>query len=246
MMKKFILSVCKISSGILILTGLLSAGLFLSEDEILFQSKESKTLTGDAVYNKIKFVRNKGRDIWLMNQSHEGVAGKNWDRLAIIVEKNEATFLQLPPGELEWSEELWKHALPNKVSCFICHSNGPRAIRANEVSSVSMNLKSRMRIFLWNARIKSYGRIKESSWHTQTDAKLERPFRLQSRRDNEVLTVKSCLQCHNNEGFLARGQLTRQNAATIDFMLKQNLMPPLGFTLSKQEKKAIENFVRGF
>ena len=245
-MKKFILNVCKFSFSGFILAGLLSVGLYFSDDEILFQSKESKTLVGGAVHNKIKLVRSKGRDIWLMNQSHEGVAGKNWDRLAIIVEKNEAKFLQLPPGELEWSEELLQQSIPNKVSCFTCHSNGPRAIRNDEESSVSLNVKSRAKIFLWNLRIKSYGRIEESAWHTKRDSKLVRPFRLQSKRDNEVLSVKSCLQCHNNEGFFAREYLTRQNARTIEFMVDQKLMPPLGFSLSKEDRKGLKNFVRGF
>lgn len=245
-MKKYILNACKVFSCGFIITGLLAAGLFYADDEILFQSKESKTLTGEAVYNKIKLVRSQGRDIWLMNQSHEGMDSKNWDRLAIIVKDNEATFLQLPPGKLEWSEDLLKQSIPSRVSCFTCHSNGPRAIRAEETSSVLLNLKSQAKIFLWNFRIKSYGRIKESQWHAQRDLKLQRPFRLQSKRDNEVLSVRSCLQCHNNEGFFARGNLTRQNADTIKFMLDQNLMPPLGFTLSKKERKEIENFVQGF
>jgi len=211
---------------------------------------ESKTIYGKPVYNKIKFIRSYGRDIWMMNQGHEGLKAKKWDRLAIIVEwkkgKIEARFLQLPSGPLEWSENLLQQKIENRVSCFMCHSNGPRVIRFEHSKTTPLSIREKVKIVLWNLRIKSYGRINEASLHTRSDETLEVPFRLRGKKDNEILIVGACIKCHSNEGFLSRGNLTRQNSLTIDFMVKNKFMPPAGFMISDHEKKQIKDFVEGF
>jgi hypothetical protein len=250
-MKKSISIVFKIFAILATSTGLLIAGLFFhQEEEILFQSMESKTIDHGPVYNKVKFIRSKGRDIWMMNQSHHGFVSDKWDRLAIVIEskagKREATFLQLPSGKLEWSEELLKERINNRVSCFMCHSNGPRAIRIQDSEARPLSLREKANIILWNLRIKSYGQVKESPIHKMNDHYLEVPFRHRGKRDNEILKVGACIQCHSNEGFLARGYLTRQNSMTIDFMIKHDFMPPAGFSISDEEKKQIRDFIEGF
>ncbi len=72
------------------------------------------------------------------------------------------------------------------------------------------------------------------------------PFRHRGGKENEMLMVKTCLKCHSNEGFMARGYLTRQNSITIDFMIKNKLMPPLGIGLSAIEERQIRDFIGVF
>ena len=82
-MKKYITSVAiSIFAVGLTISGL----LLLSDDEILIQSLESRTLEDRPVYNKIKLIRQKGREIWMMNQSHSGLDSKKWERLAIVID----------------------------------------------------------------------------------------------------------------------------------------------------------------
>jgi hypothetical protein len=108
---------------------------FHSTATILIESEESKTKELTSVFNQIKWTTTPKRDIWMMNQSHYGTHASNarWERLAIVVDKTKspptARFYQLDPGPLVWSDDLPNHRSPFRVSCFNCHSNGPRAIR---------------------------------------------------------------------------------------------------------------------
>jgi mono/diheme cytochrome c family protein len=219
-----------------------------SFDEIIIESEESKTVQGTPVFNKISYQKIGKRDIWMMNQAHDGLKGK-WDRLAIIVDTNlgfgRVKFYQLSPGELKWSKDIKQ--VPYNVPCFICHSNGPRAIRPNfESSKVSYNLKTKVKIFLWNMKIKSYGKLVEYADQIDIDKKQKPPFRTRGKYENEVLKVGTCIKCHKESGFLARGSLTRQHKTTIKHMLKKGYMPPLGFSLSSKEEKELEVFLKGF
>jgi len=230
-----------IKIGIIIL-GTLAVGVlfFIMDNEpIVIQSLESKNPNGGPVYNKIKFFPGFDKDIWMMNQSHQGLGAESqqWDRLAIIVDKTgkqkSAKFLQLPPGELKWSEDLLKQNINFKISCFMCHSNGPRAIR------------TQTKIFFWNLRIKTYGRILEDKEQATLDQSLKIPFRHRTAIDNEELNVKSCTKCHSEGGLFRRGFLTRQNMMTIKFMIENEIMPPKGFSLSGEDKNQIKNFILG-
>ncbi len=225
--------------------------IFNDDHEIFIESEESKTMSGNAVFNKIKWIRLEGKDVWMMNQSHHGPSLKKeaWDRLAIVVDKTitpkSVKFYQLEPGPLEWNGNQKKK--PFKVACFMCHSNGPRAIRPNYSSTFSpTGLKDRLKIYMWNLRIKSYGMVSEHSSHTKLDKKLIPPFRWRGQYENEILKVKTCMRCHKESGFMARGTLKRQNVPTIKFMVERGHMPPLGFSLSQNEKKELERFLKGF
>ena len=116
--------------------------------EVMFRSEESRTVSGGDVLNRIKLISDDARDIWMMNQSHDG--GRSFERLAIVVEDSKATFYQLEPGALEWSQTPTQREF--KVSCALCHSNGPRAVRPQDSPSWSESI----RIALWNLKIKSY------------------------------------------------------------------------------------------
>lgn len=241
-MKKYITSVA-IS---IFAVGLSVSGLLLlSDDEILIQSLESRTLEDSAVYNKIKLIRQEGREIWMMNQSHSGLTTAKWERLAIVIEGSKASFYQLGAGKLVWDESLLQNQTAYRVSCFMCHSNGPRAIRP-DYDGQNTSLANKVKIFFWNLKIKSYGRIIENEKQKKLDATLKVPFRHRSALDNERLQVKTCQKCHNESSFFGRGQLARQNALTIEFMVKNSLMPPVGFHLSKGEKIQINEFIAGF
>jgi hypothetical protein len=237
----------------LVLVTILSLLIFIAdsiEEPILIQSLESKTVKGGPVFNKIKRIAFTDKDVWMMNQSHEGLTAnpEKWDRLAIVVSKSSpktARFLQLPPGPLEWTDELEKSRTPNRVACFMCHSNGPRGVYPD-----SQNLKvsafSSLRLQLWNLRIKVAGRIQEDPRHAAEDEKLNIPYRFASKRDNEPLTVAVCMKCHRESGLFARGSLTRQNSIVIAHMLETKHMPPPGFALSDQDQLALSNFLQGF
>lgn len=219
--------------------------------EVFIASKESKTISGNPVFNKITWFSGKEKDIWMMNQSHHGarVSEDKWDRLAIVIEKTKspkvAKFYQFKSGPLKWEEKL--EEAPFKVSCFICHPNGPRVIRPNYDSPLDpTTIKDRLKVFFWNLKIKSYGRVIPHKSHTTNDKRLKPPFRWSSKYENEVLKIASCIQCHKEQGFLARGVLTRQNIPTIKFMLAAGKMPPFGFALSNEEKHQLKEFIQGF
>lgn len=243
--------ILKIALLILIcLTGLLIISAWDHQD-VLIESTESKTTSGDPVFNKIRWLQFKEIDVWLMNQSHHGLNAHetSWDRLAIVVEKNRspkvARFFQFEPGPLEWQENMRER--PFKVSCFMCHNNGPRVIRAHDDSILaSTSLKDKLKIAYWNLRIKSYGRVIVSPVHDARDKVDWPPLRLRSAYENDVLKVRTCANCHKESGFLARGLLRRQQLPAIKFMLESGEMPPFGFSLSSQEKKEIQLFLTGF
>lgn len=231
------------------------AGLLIvlgsDSQEIFIESQESKTINGEAVFNKIKWFQFKDKDVWMMNQSHHGpqVGAQSWDRLAIAVDKTQsppvARFYQLEPGPLEWKESLAER--PFKVSCFMCHNNGPRLIRPNDDSPFSpTGFKDRLKISYWNLRIRLYGRVIASSVHDDRDHSQLPPFRFRSTYENEPLQVATCMKCHKESGFLARGLLRRQQLPTIKFMLESGLMPPFGFDLSSKEKEELKTYITGF
>lgn len=228
-------------------------GLIQNEDqEVFLESKESKTIDGSPIYNKIKWFQYKDKDVWMMNQSQHGAYGldeKSWDRLALVVDKTQAPkrarFYQLEPGPLEWKDGLIER--PFKVSCFMCHNNGPRAIRPNYISALNTTaFLDRFKIYYWNFRIKSYGRILPHKAHLELDQFLERPFQFYSSYENEPLKVKTCMKCHKETGLSARGFLSRQQNPTIKFMLESGEMPPMGYSLSENEKIELEKYLEGF
>ena len=129
----------------------------------------------------------------------------------------------------------------------MCHSNGPRAIRPNYASPFNeVSLREKLKITYWNIRIKSYGRVIPHADHEIADKNLVRPFKFRSSYENEALKVATCIKCHKNSGFLARGELKRQNMPTIKFMLERGNMPPIGFSMSIEEKQQIQHFLAGF
>ena len=252
MAKNFHMSVFKFIGSIGILGGSIILALFVFDNQpILIQSLESKTQENKPVYNKISYISIGKKDVWMMNQSHDGVEAKKdkWDRVAIVVDKSkkpmDAIFLQLPPGELEWNDKLFENKINYKVSCFMCHSNGPRVIRHDQNGN-NISLKSKVKIFFWNLKIKSYGLIIENSEQLALDANLEVPFRHRQSADNEELKVKSCTVCHSGEDkWIDRNKLFRQNNISIKFMIENKIMPPPGFSISQSDAKELKKFLRG-
>ena len=236
-------------TGALAITGAL-VGAALSPATLLFESLESKTTEDKPVYNEVRWFSSQKQDVWMMRQSHMGPHAKvgQWDRLAIVIDKTHspktARFLQLEPGPLEWKDDLKQK--PFKVSCFLCHSNGPRVIRPN-MDSISTPLAfiDRIRIMAWNTRIKMYGRVVADPAHTTSDAQTEIPFRMKGTLENDTLRVRACTRCHQDSGWFSRGTLHRQQAITIQFMVSQGFMPPLGFSISDSDRLQIQDFIDG-
>ncbi len=247
MLNKYFLTATKFLTVLGLIGGSLWGALALPGEAITIQSLESKTISAGPIYNTIQFFPGLEKDIWMMNQSHHGSAAseEKWERLAIVIDsKKQARFLQLPPGKLEWTEELLTQGTENRVTCFLCHSNGPRAIRPDPKFKIGWI--DQLKIKVWNLRIKTYRRIQESSAHAVQDTNLKIPFRHRTPIDNEVLQVDSCTKCHSEKGLVQRGPLTRQNSIAIRFMVENKLMPPPGFELTKRDQKKIDQFLLGF
>lgn len=222
---------------------LVGAAFFAYPSSVTFESQESKTGKEGPVFNEIRFFPGWSEDVWMMRQSHGGLAlpRSKWDRLAIVVDKLSGTarFYQVEPGELQLTGREKK--IEYRASCFVCHSNGPRAVRPRWGSpEVAVSFVDRMKVTLWNLRIKTYGRIEGTGV-----ALGKTPFRLPGRREDEVLTVATCTKCHNSQWW-GRGHLMRHQSATIQFMVEKGHMPPPGFALSAQELAQVREFVMGF
>ena len=218
--------------------------IFLVEQDksfILIQSLESKTADGRPVFNKIYYESSASKDIWMMEQSHEGAAAKvhKWDKIAIEVDKTKkpykAMFMQLMPGDDQISMGL--KAIDLKATCYMCHSNGPRVIRP-DFESFGVSYWDRIRLGFWNMRIKIYGPMES------VGLEFKKPFKYTHPVANQKLNVKACTRCHNDQSFFGRNFLTKQNFMSIKFMLENNLMPPPGFSVSAEEKAAVYEFVR--
>ncbi len=213
-----------------------AATLFFSfgADIVTFESLESKTDSDGAIYNQISFESTAEKDTWKMRQSHQGpsIEFSRWDSLAIIVDKTKspkiATFYQLDPNE------KFK-PIPYRVKCFICHPNGPRAIRPKD----SLALQAEIQVFKWNLKIKSYGRVLSKSYSEKE------PIKFTGELYDAPLKIGLCVTCHKETGFLARGTLTRQNFLPIGFLTKNGHMPPLGIPLFESTKKELAEFLGG-
>lgn len=197
---------------------------------VLIESAESRTLEGGPVFNEIQWSWKNGKEIWTMRQSHGGkdLPKEKWDRLSIVVDKK-AAFLQTDQDG---------QRVEYRASCFMCHPNGPRAIRPVEGS---LTFTNELRVKLLNLRIKLYGRVKSEPLPQIGTT----PFRHDGKISNSPLTLQRCTSCHKEDGFFARGTLTRQNSITIAYMVEKDHMPPLG-GLTSEERKYLENFMNGF
>lgn len=216
----------------------LAAAAFFDTSPVLFQSRESKTDTNGPVFNRVSYTSGWDKDIWVMQQGHQGNNGEftKWDRIAIVVENDadrSAEFFQLLPGEHSFDRA---DNIPKRTPCFACHSNGPQSVRP-DFAEAQVSGWDKLRIFLWNLRIKSYG-------PTNTNKQKHDPaFRMQVDVANNTLDVNACTRCHNSKHMFGRGELTRQNFPMIAFMLKEGLMPPPVFSLTENEKKDVLEFI---
>lgn len=219
---------------------ILSLFWFNESAPMRFRSAESLTLNGEPVFNEIQFIAQDNKDIWMMRQSHQGLElpSKKWDRLAIVVDRTDKTvkYYQLTPGKLTWSKK--EVEVPLKVSCFMCHSNGPRLIRPHQDWQLTSLEKAQ--ILAMNLRIKTYGPLTTLD-HNRPGVT---PLRLQGKIENSPLKLARCQECHNRDSFFGRGELTRQNAVTISYLVEKEHMPPIG-SLSTQEKQYLKYFILG-
>lgn len=230
----------------LIMALLLLSGAFLfsvSEEAITFESIESKTIDDGAVFNQVSFETHGDEDIWKMKQSHGGphLELKNWDELRIRVNKKKRPF-QVSYHQLKDGKEI-----EYKVSCYFCHSNGPRIIRPELKSKEApLALKQRVQIELWNLRMKTYGKveIKKESYFMAGKERIT-PLKYFGKNDVEALKLPSCTICHQDT-FWGRGFLTRQQALPIVHLVKTGNMPPWPFKISPEDKEKLDNYLKGF
>ena len=167
-----------------------------------------------------------------MRQSHDGAGlpPDQWDDLKIIVDKTTTPYT-VSYHQLKDGEEI-----EYKAACFGCHNNGPRAIRPKDFSK--LEALDQLKIITMNLRIKTYGRIK-----LKPDWQIRRvPIAFNMRDDWDELNVKTCVKCHSETGFLARGKLKKQQAPMIDHLVKTGAMPPWPYQLSAKEEKQLKAF----
>jgi hypothetical protein len=125
----------------------------------------------------------------------------------------------------------------------MCHNNGPRAIRPEPGT---LGLWDQARVFAWNLRVKTYGRLKPDLAHDEEDKFLKTHFRWHGGIENDELKIGVCVKCHREDGLFARGALRRQQAGTIEFMTSRGLMPPPGFSMNGEERAELKKFLLGF
>jgi hypothetical protein len=189
----------------------------------------------------------------MMNQSHFGhqPSSEKWERLAIVIDKTTtpktARFYQFKPGPLEWREDLLQQRVAYRASCFTCHNNGPRALRpVSEGSRTPLSWSEKVKVSLWNLRIKTYGRIKYDERHDVEDKDLAVKFRFEGNPHNDPLLVPVCVKCHNEDSWWARGTLRRQQVSTIRHLVETGQMPPPGFSLTGPDQRKLTDFMHGF
>lgn len=221
---------------------MLVSGLLPSESPVLFRSLESETETGGPVHNRVRFEAGWNKDVWKMSQTHSGLGNKAWDELAIVVDKSkrpfQAKFFQLEPGS-SGDPEVSKPA-PLKARCFACHANGPRAILPNGLATEApISGFDRVKIFAWNLRIKTYGRVDSRAGAEPPGGA---PFKSRLPILSRPLELKSCTGCHSADGI--RNPLRLEHVGTANFMAAQGHMPPFPFQARKEDLETLRKLTR--
>ena len=208
----------------------LGGGIF--NEDILFESLESKTSQGEAVFNQVSLVSKEHIDVWKMKQSHHGIGSKEWDHIEIRVHKKKS------PYEVSYHQIKNNQEIEYKADCLRCHSGGPRLIRVNTSSQdIQMSLIDKMTVFKWNNLIKSYGRVE---FRKNTNIDRMKPLKL----GTSMVQIKSCTKCHSDQG--GRSPLYVENIETIKFLFKNKMMPPWPHSMSKEDEREIKELIYGF
>ena len=228
---------CKLFLALPFIGGVL---FLLSKQSVRFESIESQTTHGGAVFNEVSFHPSAEQDVWLMKQSHSGekLPTPQWEQVLIKIDKRKSpykvSYHQLKDGvESEY-----------RASCYLCHPHGPRVLRPNlESLRAPLNLKNRLSLNLLNLRIKLYGKMSLSEQKIPFDRKV--PLYFKDKNALAPLKLASCTICHH-DGWFGRGTLTRQQALPIAHLIAKNQMPPWPFKLNEKEKEQIDLFLKGF
>lgn len=256
-MSKTLFMVVKNLLGVVLLfIALLLGGsywIMLNDDPVLFQSEESSSKMFGPIFNRISWKSFKDKDVWMMQQSQTGLNSNydHWDRLVIVVDKTTspktAIFTQTSSSPFEFKEPYQNKEF--RVACGLCHNNGPRAIRpmtlSDDSSALPLTWLDQIKVTLWNLRIKSYGRV-ISKTATHIDGMPRKiPFAFDDVYAQKNLQISNCVKCHNNS-YWGRGELQRQHYTSIQFMVENGYMPPLGFNLFFNKTNFLKEFNKAF
>lgn len=207
---------------------------------ILFTSKESKTKELSDVFNRIKFSPGWTEDVWVMQQSHQGLDQQysKWDRLLIRVDKTQSPaqtyFYQLTPDIIQKPLKSLDYQ-GYKVSCFSCHASGPRAIRIDWQKSNHLTWIDRLKVFFLNLRIKLYFNSSSNPGYPKIG---KTTFKMQHPQLEQKLKLDSCIGCHKENGI--REPLRLHHWYTIKHLVKSGAMPPWPHTISKKDKEFLK------
>lgn len=234
---KTLKNICMIMiGGIAMLSFLFFLGHYLQKNEVFIESIESKTADGKKIYNKIRFIAGEDKDVWLMDQNHPALK-EGWDHLKIEVDKTtkpyKAYYYQMDKKGKE---------VEYRVSCYMCHVNGPRAIRANFASKKTKNnFWDMLTVFYWNLTIKHYGTIETPERNLLHGVVRKVPVKIQHPRYNKVVEPNSCSLCHGKESLMGRSELKSQHRATIMHLVNEGQMPPWPFKLDQSDRVKLNN-----
>ena len=125
-----------------------------------------------------------------------------------------------------------------RVSCFTCHANGARAIRYNSNSKVAkVSLLEEVVIAYWNLKIKHQGTVSTKQNIQIKERARVVPLKFEGRLDTKILELKSCNLCHGAGSIMGRSALQYQQLGTIKHLVESEQMPPLFFTVSKEDRE---------
>jgi hypothetical protein len=216
--------------------GLIISGLHFLQNldrEVSIQSVESKTSDGKKIYNKIRFSVQKGKDVWLMKQNHNELLG-DWDELKIEVDTTKKPYIA------RYYQIKNEVDIEFRVACYKCHSNGPRAIRADYRSEAVQNsLIDKLQIFALNLKIKHYGEIQTPQNVKIKDIYRKVPLKHTGTLENIIVGTKTCLFCHGSKSYMKRSALRLQQKQTILHLVNTDEMPPWPIKMDAEEKSAL-------
>jgi|GEM_PF-780157 len=235
-------------------------GLWVSQQNhsVTFQSRESRTVSDGPVFNRVRYVREGQRDVWILEQSHKGISAlaetaAASDRFVIAVEDGRATFQQFAPGSANalarQETRAREHEVEYGVACGVCHANGPRALRPDLSSrKAPLSVRDRLAVFVWNLKISTGRRIAALETRLPvTEGGTQRKVAFGPRASfwNERLDIPSCNRCHGGSHPLARAPLLRRNFATIAFLVNAGDMPPPLHPFPEADRQRLASFLSG-
>jgi hypothetical protein len=251
----------KILFGLVALAALVK-GIFITLDWLVegswieFASSESTNLKNEPVINRIMVLTSHQSTEYYMEQNHNWPKKDKWNKFKISVDsQNQVSFHQFREAPPSAEYPHFGREINVSADCLKCHANGPRAIRPfNSHPGVKVSWVNQLKIAWINLKISAMGKTslepKNNSYLTLNSEPnpVRRLVSLTSldRDSNDPLPAQvMCLKCHNENGFLSRGALTKRHHQTALHLLNNGSMPPWPYQLSDSDRRSLTEFFSG-